>query len=342
MMRPLQGPAHTVVGFDLQSGDARFIKADAVDAQGPCDALIFEIGSITKVFTGILLCLLVEDGTVDPCAPLRDMSDDLSDVPHWITPQNLVSHTSGLPPLYMPLWKAAITPMPDGPYATFSRSDLLAWFGAWSGRDPGPAPRHVYSNFGAGLLGEAMAMQAGRPFVDLLADRVLDPLGLTDTTGGPHPDLQTRFMQPRTTRGRAVAPWLFQALAGAGCLRSSARDLVRFCARVIAALSGPETLLDHAICRSALPIFGLGRRDSMAPTAQCAGWMATTPTGGGPRMIHASGGTAGSTCAIYVCPDKAAACGVLSNNGVAASLWAGARLGWSDPPGQAQRVFAAI
>jgi CubicO group peptidase (beta-lactamase class C family) len=46
-----------------------------------------EIGSITKVFTAILLCVFVEEGKIDPRAPLSDMSDTFNDVPHRITPR---------------------------------------------------------------------------------------------------------------------------------------------------------------------------------------------------------------------------------------------------------------
>jgi len=114
MMRTYEGTRHCVVGLHLARATPAFFASGPQPTDIPCDDVIFEIGSITKVFTGILLCLLVEEGKVDPRAPLREMADDLADVPPHLTPERLISHTSGLPNIYMPIWRAAITPMPDG------------------------------------------------------------------------------------------------------------------------------------------------------------------------------------------------------------------------------------
>jgi CubicO group peptidase (beta-lactamase class C family) len=286
------------------------------------------------VFTAILRCLLVEDDKIDPHAPLSEVSSDLAHVPDHLTPERLISHTSGLPNIPMPLWRAAITPMPAGPYAGFARADLLRWFRTWKGKSD-PAPRHAYSNLGVGLLGEAMAMQAGKPFMDLLTEKVIAPLELTDSTDRLDGDRQFRFAQPMDMRGRPVSPWTFDALAASGCLRSSARDLARFSDRVMQALAAPETALDRAVCRSTVSILGLGTRGAMVPAAQCSGWLCSRPSQSSPRILHASGGTAGSTCAIYICPEQNAACAVLSNNGIAASLWGSAKLAQSNQLKQA-------
>ena len=209
MMRTYGSAHHSVVAFDLRGDAAEAFHSGARCADIPPADVIFEIGSITKVFTGILLCLLIEEGKIDPHAPLRALSDALAVVPQHVTPERLISHTSGLPNIHMPIWRAAITPMPDGPYADFSRADLLHWLRDRSGKPAGP-PRHAYSNLGVGLLGEAMAMQAGRPFVDLLTEKVIAPLGLNDTTDRLDEDQQRRFAQPRHGKGTAVRPWTFR------------------------------------------------------------------------------------------------------------------------------------
>jgi CubicO group peptidase (beta-lactamase class C family) len=340
MMAPYEGPRHTVVAFELRGGTARFARSGPDEVAAPAEDVVFEIASITKVFTAILLHLLAEGGRIDLRAPLRAMSDELRHVPDWITPERLASHTSGLPNIHVPLWRALVEPRPEGRHAGVSRGDLLTWLRGWRGTDPGPRRRHAYSNLGFGLLGEAMAIREGRPFGDLLAARVLRPLGLEDTGACLDEDQSRRFAPPRNTRGDPVPAWTFDALAGAGCLRSTARDLARFSSRAVTALSAPETALDRAIARSAEPILGLGRRGRPNPPAQCSGWMRASPGRGAAPILHAAGGTAGSTCALYVCPESEAALGVLSNNGVAANLWAGARLGWSDPLRRARALFA--
>ncbi len=132
MMRTYESPHHSVVAFGLHEGAARFLHSGAPIVNQSAEDVIFEIGSITKVFTAILLCLLIEEGKVDPRAPLAEMSKDLADVPQHLTPEHLISQKSGLPNILMPLWRAAITPMPDGSFADFTRSDLFNWLRGWS------------------------------------------------------------------------------------------------------------------------------------------------------------------------------------------------------------------
>ena len=198
-MRPYEGPKHVAVARYFQNGGSQIIGAGSNETEAPWEDLIFEIGSVTKVFTAILLCVLVEEGKVDPRAPLREMSAELSAVPDWITPESLATHTSGLPRLHMPIWKVLMKPLGEDPYADFSRSDLLTWLDRRSWKAP-RARRHAYSNLGVGLLGEAMAMTEGIPFCDLLDERVIGPLGLNDTTAALDKSQSERFLQPRNTK----------------------------------------------------------------------------------------------------------------------------------------------
>jgi len=338
MMRTYESAHHSVVAFGLCDGATEFIRSGTSNTATSSEEMIFEIGSITKVFTGILLCLLVEEGKVDLRAPLREMSEDLADVSAHVTPERLISHTSGLPNIYMPIWRAAFARMPEGPYAKFSRADLLRWLRTWNEK-PDRAHGHAYSNLGVGLLGEAMAIQAGKPFIDLLTEKVIVPLGLKDTTDRLDRDQQHRFAQPRNKKGRAVSSWSFEALAAAGCLRSSAHDLARFSKCVMQAMAAPETPLDRAICQSAVPIVGLGRRGATFPAAQCSGWIYKKLNSTSAGILHASGGTAGSTCALYICPERQEALAILSNNGIAASLWGSVRLSLSNQTRQADKFF---
>ena len=339
MMRPYESPQHAVVAFQLLGETVTYLHSGSEVSVAPCEDWIFEIGSITKVFTAILLCLQIEEGKIDPQAPVRDMSDTLKDVPERITPERLISHTSGLPNYVMPLWKAVLRQHPNGPYAAFSRADLLAWFRHRRNRPSPSALRHVYSNLGVGLLGEAMAIMEGKPFADLIAEKVTGPLALKDTTDRLDSDQQNRFANPKTTRGKSIPPWTFQSLAAAGCLRSTAGDLARFSRAVIRAVSTPDSALDRAICRSALPISGLGPKGAMIPTAQCSGWLQVTPDEPEPGFLFHNGGTAGSSCALCISPERNAAFAIVSNNGVAGNLWGSTKLNWSNPMTRANELF---
>lgn len=339
MMASYEGAQHTVVAASVRDGVPAFMCSGLPAFDVSCKELVFEIGSITKVFTGILLCLLVEEGKVDPHAPLREMASELGDVPDWITPESLTSHTSGLPRIHVPFREMLVKPMPADPYADFARADMLEWIHNWSRKASRPKRRHAYSNLGVGLLGEAMALHEGKPFADLLAKKVTNPLGLNDTSVRLDEDQARRFLQPRNVKGKAVSPWSFQAMAAAGCLRSSARDMACFSDKVIRALNTPETKLDHAIVRSAEPVFGLGLRGRTEPAAQCSGWLSMAIGETSDRILYHDGGTAGSTCAVYVAPKKELACAILSNNGIAANLWASAKLGWSNQLKQVSDYF---
>lgn len=327
-----------MVAFRLADDQVHIAHKGPAELPAPPDRMIFEIGSVSKLFTAILLWVLVEEGRLDPKAPLSEMSAELHDVPEAITPERLTAHISGLPRLHVPIWKAILTPLPADPYAAFSRDDLLAWLHTWSARGPRPHGRHVYSNLGIGLLGEAMAMAEGQPFTDLLDAKVLRPMGLAETTSHLNSDQVARFRQPRNIGGQPVPAWSFDALAAAGCLRSTAGDMASFARQVLHALATPQTVLDRAIGQSVLPVATLGRDGRRA---QCSGWLRTQVERTGPFILHHDGATAGSTCAIYICPDRSQALGVVSNNGIEANLWASARLSWSNPIRCAHAQFAA-
>lgn len=344
ILAPYRGGATALVTSVMHNGEMSVTASGKVDhAQStPPEDLIFEIGSITKVFTALLLTLLVEEGKIDPNRPINTLARELSDVPPWITPQALATHTSGLPRIHVPVCKALIFSLPDDPYATFSRRDLFAWFSEQKGSKRPRRMRHAYSNLGFGLLGEAMAISAGKPFEALLREKVVAPLGLVDTGTQLTASQQARFMQPFDTKDKPVMPWTFQAIAAAGCLRSTARDLSHFSNAIIAALLNPVTPLDRAICRSVEPVLGLGPRGATEPVAQCFGWLSIKVDANAPRMLFHNGGTAGSTSSLYICPAANAAVTILSNRGVAAGLRSRMQLQQSNPDQAINDLFAAM
>jgi serine-type D-Ala-D-Ala carboxypeptidase/endopeptidase len=187
----------------------------------------FEIGSITKVFTATLLADMASDGLVALDDPVSLHLPEGVRVPvrgREITLEDLACHRSGLPRLPKGLLRRALTRERHDPYA---RVDA-----AWLDRAvPRTAPRRepgrrvAYSNYGAGLLGYALARRAGRPFDELVRERIAAPLDLrdtgTDVDGG-------RLAGGHSRLGRPVAHWHFDALAGAGGLRSTAADLMAF------------------------------------------------------------------------------------------------------------------
>lgn len=186
----------------------------------PTGTTLFEIGSVTKVYTGLLLADAVQRREVTLDAPVSELLPPGITVPTKdktpITLKHLMLHSSGLPRLPPSLDK----PRPD-PYAGYGEEqlyeDLLA-----TELVTQPGTRIVYSNYGAGLLGFALGRKLGGGYGTVLRERVLVPLGLEDThlgfpPGAPRAEGTNEDLQP-------MVPWTFDALAGAGALVSNARD----------------------------------------------------------------------------------------------------------------------
>jgi CubicO group peptidase (beta-lactamase class C family) len=195
---------------------------------------IFQIGSVTKVFTALLLADMAERGQVrlsDPAtrylpAGERRSQPAASAVPaahasEQVTLAALATHTSGLPRLPRSLrW-----------YALASPRDPYARYPAWQfRRDARRALRaakgggYAYSNFGYGLLGYLLGQAATEPYEALVAERICGPLGLADTAF--EVPVAARMAQGHQ-RGRPVPPWRMGPLAAAGGLYSTAEDLAR-------------------------------------------------------------------------------------------------------------------
>ena len=166
----------------LAAGDPRVPDADTV----------FEIGSITKVFTAIVLADMVERDEARLDAPVRELLGPDASLPSRdgieITPLHLATHSSGLPRLPDNLDPADLA----NPYADYTEADLMDFLSSHDlTRRVGESVE--YSNLGAGLLGHALAVRAGADYETLVTGRVLDPLGMTDTAVALSPSARGRL-----------------------------------------------------------------------------------------------------------------------------------------------------
>ncbi|MFE4513332.1 serine hydrolase domain-containing protein [Kitasatospora sp. NPDC056783] len=195
----------------------------------PCTPdTVFELGSVSKTFTALLLADLAARGEL----ALDDLLEER--LPrHWRTARvrsaepirllHLATHTSGLPRLPPGLLATAAPTWFSNPYETFHDERLRDGLARTTVRGT-PGSRFRYSNYGAGLLGRALAETGGLPYGELLTERICGPLGLRDTTCSPN--------QPgRATghrRGQPLPAWSIPGLPGAGGVRSSGADLLRY------------------------------------------------------------------------------------------------------------------
>jgi CubicO group peptidase (beta-lactamase class C family) len=220
-------PAGGIVAAEIDHGSVRFFSAgNFAPREGvPPEKVIFEIGSITKVFTGLLLAETVNEGKArldDPIAKYLPADLKLTPAVAAITLEQLAIHTSGLPRLPANMKPAD----PLDPYAEYGPTEMYAFLTAYAPTKSVPQPAD-YSNFGMGLLGHILERIHGKSYAELVAERITGPLGMKDTVIELDPDQQARFAVPYS--GAApVKPWRVTGLAGAGALRSTAADLAGF------------------------------------------------------------------------------------------------------------------
>jgi len=191
---------------------------------------LFEIGSITKVFTTLLLADMAERGEVELDDPVQKYLPPEGQLPGSagaaITLRHLATHTSGLPRLPGNLDDPSQNP--GDPYAHYTEEALLAFLAGFRPKRK-PGRINEYSNLGSGLLGYLLARHAWRSLEALLQERVLAPLGMHDTALTLVPEAAAR-LAPAHSGGKEVSHWDLGILAGAGGLRSSTNDMLRFLA----------------------------------------------------------------------------------------------------------------
>jgi CubicO group peptidase (beta-lactamase class C family) len=255
-MAARHGPKHVglVVGAVTSAG-ARSVVAvghlRAPDGPAPRADTLFEIGSVTKVFTALLLAEAVTRGELSLDTPVGDLLPEV-DVPTRdgvaITVEHLATHTAGLPrnPVSLPVAVLAQWRARDGdPWAVIDRAGLLTALARTRLRRTPGTGRPAYSNVGAGVLGHALVAAAGsRDFGALVQARICGPLGMADTVLLPDGSQAEREAVGHRRRRRPPGHWEVAGLPGAGALRSTADDLLTF---LQAQLSPDDTPLGPAI-----------------------------------------------------------------------------------------------
>jgi len=174
--------------------------------QPPSDDSIFEIGSISKVFTGILLADAVVSGAVSLETTVGEISSETSeanaDVAASVQLRHLSTHSSGLP--RMPSNLAPKNPL--DPYADYDRTLMIEFMKTVKPASKPGAPSG-YSNLGVGLLGELLAIKADTTYQELLANKLAEPLGMKDTTTVVGDDLRSRLAPPHLASGEPGREW---------------------------------------------------------------------------------------------------------------------------------------
>jgi CubicO group peptidase (beta-lactamase class C family) len=244
-----------VVGILADTG-SRIISAGKLSRTnaGMVDGdTVFEIGSATKVFTALLLADMVVRGEIKLDDPISQYLPKSVKVPErngrTITLLDLATHTSGLP--RMPDHFAPKDP--ENPYADYTVQQLYAFLSGYTlTHDIGA--EYEYSNLGGGLLGHILALRAGTNYEALVLQRICRPLGMTNTEIMLSAGMKSRLATGHNYAGQPVANWDIPTLAGAGALRSTANDLLKFLAANLNPTNselGPAMQLTHTARHSA-------------------------------------------------------------------------------------------
>jgi len=273
---------------------------------------LFEIGSITKTFTGLMFAQLLEQGKVKLDEPLRELLPPgtvQKPVGDEILLVDLVTQHSGLPR------------MPDNfkpadrqnPYVDYRAATLYEFLGKIGVQRPA-SPEFLYSNLGFGVLGQALANRAGVTYPQLLARLVTEPLCMKETVTALSTPQQSRFIEGYTATYQPAHSWEFDVLAGAGAIRSTASDMLIY----LDAQLHPEHACKTAAASPAAKSLAASIERTHEPRAEAQpgrrigfAWMYEPSTG---IYLH-NGGTGGYSSLAMFDPKEDFAVVVLVNRG---------------------------
>jgi CubicO group peptidase (beta-lactamase class C family) len=260
---------------------------------------VFEVGSITKTFTALALAQMVVQGKARLDEHVRDfLPPGTVQVPNAqdMTLLDLATHRSGLPRMPNNLHSTDSR----NPFAGYSTADLYAFMKYW-GAGKSPWATFEYSNLGFALLGQVLENRAGVSYADLL-NGITQPLGMRDTVVDFSPEQRARLIQGYAAPHVPVGPMDLGAFAGAGAVRSTATDMLRY----LAANLHPPTELRPAIEEQQKL-----RAQIVPGTSIALSWVYDAGSG----IYKHDGGTAGYTSYAFFSPKGDYAAVVLANVG---------------------------
>ncbi len=302
-------PDGVQVAIALIEGDeVRFLGAER--AAGTVHAIdnrsaVFQIGSITKVFTATLFAQQVTAGALG-------LDDEVARrVPFKLkasgrggkemTLVQLASHTSGIahhqPPRFgLHAW---LHLHPGEPLRDFDRTRFETYLKEDLALSSTPGTAYFYSNIGMSLLGLVVAERAGKPYETLLQEGIFTRFGMTGSTT-ELARVRGRVVGGLKTNGKPYPNQYFAALSPAGGIYSSTEDLARF-ARAQIERSDP------AIALSQKPVFTIAEGEQVALGWHLYDWVQ------GWRTLNHNGAIGGYTGSVYVDTTNRRAAIVLSN-----------------------------
>ena len=227
----LHDQSNTIV-IGIYKGGRSYIKSYG---NGDSDETgIFQVGSLSKVFTASLLQILSDEGVVQMDATLGELIGDkvsLSLAAEKVTLRQLVTHTSGFPSVPKSLEAEVIKrtgkeSLMIDPYSHFGPESVFSYLATTEGK--GKTGKFEYSNYGMGLLAHVLEMITNKGYESLVVEKLFTPLGMNETRITLTPEMKSLLAQGYNDEGEPVPIWTFTALAGAGAFNSSISDMLQF------------------------------------------------------------------------------------------------------------------
>jgi len=295
----------------LAGHDGRRVAAAVVDLGaavpirlafiGADERTLFEVGSVTKAMTGMLLADAIERAELSLDATAGELLPGLAgSAVSAVTVQQLCTHTSGLPRLPSDLHTAARVALfaflGHDPYRGITASRVLALAARQRLNHPG---RASYSNLGAAVLGQLLAIRAGASFADLLRTRIFAPVGMRSAAVATR---QHKAAPGRSASGLPRAPWIQDGYAPAGGVIATVDDMAALAA----------ALLDRAApgWSSMTPIDGV---DTGRPYRRRGMFWIIDPLPSGSVMTWHNGATGGYSAFLALFPETRRAITVLGS-----------------------------
>jgi CubicO group peptidase (beta-lactamase class C family) len=296
------GTYQTLV-FGVVDGDKSEVVAFGRLDNGkvPDGDTVYEVGSVTKTFTATLLAQAVLAGRVTLETPVAQLLPDFK-IPSRgskaITLGELGTQYSGLPRL-----PSNLQPKDSAnPYADYDAAKLRAFLAGYElPRDPGAS--YEYSNLGFGLLSHALSQLESASFGAVTDEGILKPLGMTMSGTAFTDAMRAHLASGHDDMGMAAKNWDFDALAGAGAIRSTANDMLRY---LKANMGIGQSPLAAAMNLAQRP------RSDMAKTTRVGLAWVTTDKG----IVWHNGGTGGYRSFLGFTADRRRGVVILTNTAV--------------------------
>jgi CubicO group peptidase (beta-lactamase class C family) len=259
---------------------------------------LFEIGSITKVFTATILAQLIVDGKLKETATVNQFYSFKFNTKTKIKLTQLANHTSGIPRL--PSNLLFNNYLPDNPYKNYNSDALETYLKSELKLNTTPGMAYDYSNTSAGLLGYTLGRSQKSSYSKLLQELIFDRYQMTNSfvskTGN-----ETNLVRGLNAEGKMVENWDWDVLAGAGCIVSTTEDLVKF-ALTQFDTDNKATVLTH------LPTFTVNNSMKTA-----LGWHLVTSQKNSKEYIWHNGATGGYTSSMALDKEQKNGVIILSN-----------------------------